>query len=518
LTAYLALPVNLWGQDKEALRQALRLPTASAITNFKVDSLSGLVMWGDKPDYPGDIAAARKSLRGDAGDAERFSHLAGLYAAAGDEAQEQAARTKAIALYREQLKARPNDPDVLRGLAGSLDPQSAQEAERLFRRATEIAPKEWCAWTDLADSLNMEGTWLLFPEGTPRKFMSLEAMAAILAEHPPEPQAESQGLRQLDESLACYDKAVAAAPRDPGPYSSRGFARMGQDFLRQSLRAIKGERVNPFLAAFSPLTMADIHRSAELSPRDFRNVARVAITEVMAALLRCDNHDTQGCWERFPEDARRSIRTWLDRLDHLAEDSDPMTAAGSAEALGMLEAFIMQDLAQAEKHYRRVVALRPSREEGWEMLMGLLGATRHDDDLLAVAIDRVKRKDCAHNRFLLAKAYERHKELPKAEDQLRLAIVQDPKDVLVTLGLAALTLKHAKDPKAIAEAGKLLDQSERLLGVGGSATERLDLQATRGVWLALNGRIEEARGVLRDVLALNRDHETAKPALKALGE
>src|SRR5439155_16909989 len=117
-----------------------------------------------------------------------------------------------------------------------------------------------------------------------------------------------------------------------------------------------------------------------------------------------------------------SIREAVARLENCGQNPDSRVAAGSLECLSVLQAFVIGDRSGAEKNARRAVALDPSRENAWDMLIGFLAKPETYEDLRTLCEQRLRQKETTRNRILLAKAYERLNQLDRAEQNVQAAL------------------------------------------------------------------------------------------------
>ena len=155
------------------------------------------------------------------------------------------------------------------------------------------------------------------------------------------------------------------------------------------------------------------------------------------------------------------------------------------------------------------------------MLVCVLATKGADRECLEAARKWVRNHDTARSRFTLAKANERVGDLDEAEKQVRTVLERSPKDVLATLGLAAMLLKRKTETAGLAEAGRLLEKAASAVRNGEPPGEQRDLLerdllALQGVHRALGGDVEAGKRLLRQVLKMNAEHRIAGKALEAL--
>lgn len=166
---------------------------------------------------------------------------------------------EARALYREVLDERPGHlPTMLLLAAATGNTGDFKEAQRLFDRATALAPGVGPAWRGLALALQAQGrteaaraAWQQYARRLPKDV----APVAALAELQPDTPAGLQAC--LDSYLRALDKL---------PESARLHARLGDAYLRRDPRDVDAA-LNQYAAA-ARLAASDWYprwRAAELS-------------------------------------------------------------------------------------------------------------------------------------------------------------------------------------------------------------------------------------------------------------
>jgi tetratricopeptide (TPR) repeat protein len=536
------------------LSLAARLPRVSFASG--VES-TDFVVRGDAPDDPGpEIAAVQNALVGNESDAERNQTLAALYDRAKDKARCREARERASELFSQRLKARPDDSLSVSRLGVVLVALGQQrEGEALLRRAVQLPTHEWECWANLCDYLGEKGNkeeasallrrarelhprawqlwrtswWHLYysawqelvvslpnlPEKCFSPFSPFFQAAALFKEQRPSPMAVAKALALLEDGERCLDHGVAAAPTEGEPYRWRAEGQVLHALMRAEIRQAAGEKVNFYGEVTSAGILEDFARAAQLLPGDYT----IQLKAIMFAAKYGDEHSCPPVpgW-RGSATARLVIEAGVTRLEALTKSVDSSVAYGSCSSLGLVYLEILNDTERAEGHLRRALALIPSREPAWELLCGLLSQASRGEDLLTVCRERLRYKDSAHNRFLLAKAYELMARYDHAEEQLRVAMKLDCKDLMATLGLAALLLRHSHDVGALAEAGGLLDRVAPRLAEVATPEFGLDYLATRGIYVGSKGDTAQASRLFRQVLEQDANHRIASDALRALGE
>ncbi len=517
-----ATPARAAGPEtgKEKLRQLARLPRITINAGMGFDAKRGFIMMSEPSDPPAEIAALQKELGG-SGDAERHFRLAELYYEIKADKQAETNLSQAVALFRRQAELQPQAGLVRARLGAALALQKKDdEAVSVIRAAVRLAPTEWKCQVALGKVLNAHATDLLMMEAgkDAKPAQAMDLFAAIIGRKlTPAQLAE---LRQsTQEAARCFDRAVALAPQEPEVYLQRGVALGLRSYLDKAIAFANGEEKDPAVVAkamFTTESQADFLQVTRLRPKDYRAIAIAAWLEAMIQLVQAGKSPASDGppWSVLPDKSRRSITAALAQLENLAQDPDARLAAGAAEAMALFEVMILGNQPKALASLRRAVALDPAREQSWDMLTGLLaGEPGTSGELLSVCEARVKKKDSARNRIMLAKACAESKQLDKAEAQVRAALKQEPRDFTANLALAALLLKQ-KDDGALAQAARRLDMLDQIQERDGQQT--LDLILTRSIHLALMDDVEAARKVLRQVLATDKDNEEAKEIMAAL--
>lgn len=520
LGATLAVSSPAAAVDKAKLRRAAPLPKVTAKAGVGFNAARGLTFGGEKPDPAIQLAALQKELRGDDSDAERYDKIGDLHAELKQSDRADQARGKAADLYRRRLAARPDDADALTKL-GSLLPALEQgaEGEALLRRAVEAAPRAWKPLVALGERLESRAMGALWGAKSGRSGADGDLgnlMGALLAKRPSADE-EACITKDLDDARDCFDRAVAAAPREAAAYLRRAQFHSMSGLMRAGLRIARGDlSTNPLKAMASPECIADLKTAAELDPDDYRGLAGAACLTVLAALMEANPAaPPRSALDLVPEADRRFVERALPVLEKFAGGKDVVAATACSEALGQIQ-FFLGDYGRASGHYRRVVTLNPAYEDGWDMYLALLVTAERNDDLLAASRERLKHKDTAANRYLLAKAHDKLGQDAKAEEQVRIALEREPENATYLLALAALLLRRADDAAALAHARAQLDRAEALLQQKDVNGDRPTCAVNRAICQALAGEVAPARQLLDLALLHDRNNDNARAALEAL--
>ncbi|HZQ48452.1 MAG TPA: hypothetical protein VFC07_15655, partial [Verrucomicrobiae bacterium] len=328
----------------------------------------------------------------------------------------------------------------------------------------------------------------------------------------------------MEEAGAVYDKAAAIAPEEAEVYFRRGLHRCLQSALLNRIRVASGERAEDVAllnGCFTPESLADIQHASRLSPWDYKLIGGAVLFEIytVSAEKGQVNWGT-FTWNLLPDKSQRSIREAVTRLENLAQSPRTKVAAGASEVLGIVQGPVLHEPHSCLANLGRALALDPSRDQAWETIAATIAQSRHYDELLSTCEERVKQKDSARSRILLAKAYEKLKQWNECEQQIRLALKLDPDDFTANLALADLLLKHSRDTSALAEANGWLARAEYLLNKM-TARQRtqlrlVDLTLARGIYYALTDEVETARRWVKAVIDQDKENKFAQEILNAM--
>ena len=511
---------------KERLRRLVRLPRVSFQIGVGFDSRRGFGMTLTTPGAGGEIEDLRKAMEGDGRDAPRYQRLGALYYDLADSAQARQAWLRAVELYRRQGAEQSDNATLLVGLGEVLGALGrAEEAERLLRKAVKVAPGDWRPQAALGRFLASQTVVAIALDA--HRALDSSAIAAAggqSAEARLEPAQAEKGRKLIAEALACQDRAVEFAPQEVEPYISRAGARCVHAALNAVLAAAGWDESQDTLAwtkFLAPAALSDLQTAVRLNGRDFRLLAAAALYEVFLAagehgLARMEDLARGAVWGLLPDGTRQSVRKAMDRLEDLTQGSEARPAAGALEALGILQYLVVRDLRGAESSLRRAVALDPAREQAWETLILLLALSDRPAELLPVCEARLKQRDTAHNRVLVAKACEQLNLQDRTLAEGEAAQRRYPDDLTANLALVAALLKYNSEPVVLLRAAQLLSKAEQLLGASASRDELVNVLVIRGLFFGLADRPDDARAHLRKGLELDPDHPQAREALELL--
>lgn len=522
LVATIASRVAAQQVDKEKLRKLAKLPTVENQWGFGFTLTGGFTTFWESPDVSAEITALRKSTKNNVTDAERYYRLGELYNQMDDDVRAQSAFAKSVELYRKLLKSQPSKGELLAQFGKTLSAaEKKDEAETVLRKAVKVAPQEWRCWVALGKFLQEKSEAALWGFKSTKEKPNFEKVYAHLLQMQRSPESTTPAQALLDEARNCFDKAVAIAPNNPQTYTERGKFRIGHGFVQMFIHALHDEQDDARKAMFPPEALPDFQRAAELNPNDHRAITIAAVYELTSVAFHnghgVDNYADVEMWNSLPEATRQSMREAMSKLETFSQSKNKRVAAEASEMLGLLQ-FVAQETARSETSLRRALALDPSREQSWEMLISIMVTEQRYQNLVSVCTERLKYKNSARNRMFLAKAYDKLNQSDKSEEQVQIALKLEPNDFTANLALAALLIRRSSDASTLLQAGERLAKAGQVLKESPPHKQWVDYALTRGVYLALNGDVEAAEKQLEQVLEHDEDNEDAKEALKAIGK
>jgi hypothetical protein len=172
----------------------------------------------------------------------------------------------------------------------------------------------------------------------------------------------------------------------------------------------------------------------------------------------------------------------------------------------------------ATGNFRRAVALDPSRNGAWDMLLVNLLGSAPGDELASICEARLKYQNNARNHLLLAKmfAQKAHK-FKEAADQARIAATLDTNNAVSPLILAAIALKDTVDTNALVTAYAELTRASNLINqlpVNDDTAERWrECVLDQAILEGLAGTADDQK-VARDSIATVSQHFPNDPDAK----
>ena len=511
----------------DKLRRLVKLPVMSFGAGVKFDTEHGFSMFNDRVDYVAEIAPLKKQLTGGTEDAARHYQLGNHYAEIADRLNAKRSFDKAVELYRKRAEVESSDGRVLAEFGRALwAARKMSESENIFRQAVRISPRESKCWIALGQLLDWQARQALAPADANRdENVAPEQLVASVLQTKPSLDQLSQAQKLLKEADGCFDQAAAVAPQDPEPFVQRALHKSSRGYLEGIFGLIRGEPKEPeevMKGMFTLASIPDLQEAARLSPTNYQAIATTAFFEAMFHRFQHDKGapNDWNFWNVLPESSRKSIQSAMTRLEDLGQNANPKLAAGALEGLALIQALVVGDLAGGRTTLRRAVTVDPTREQAWDMLVAILAQSETFDELQTVCEERVKKRDSARNRVILAKTYEKLHQLGKADQQIKAALNLESGNMLAHLSQAALLLKR-KDNSGLSQAKNHLDRAQQILTrsprTKDTNQQTTSLLLTSSLFYALKGDMNEARQLAKQVIERDKDNEDAKEILAALG-
>ncbi|NWF86177.1 MAG: hypothetical protein HXY18_20395 [Bryobacteraceae bacterium] len=514
--------------SQERLRQLTRLPQVSFSAGIAFTPQRGFHLVGEAADFRNQIEKLRQKLAEAPADPHRLVKLAELQKASGDVGGAYLASERATELFRQQGAEDSQDVELLVGYGDALQLQNKlSAAERVYRRAVQVAPRDWRGHAALARHLAVGALSALLPshlEGADTPLNS--ALASELRAFPPGPRQVETSKRVLAEARSAVERAVELAPDQALPRQARASVAATERFSEAVLSG--GDPAGEFdarraeQAIFNPESVADL-RAAARAANDPRAIGVATLCEVLAeALERGLRHAEEivarDVWSNLTEHTRQAVRDAVARLQSLAQDAEPDRAAVALAILGEIQLHVLRDASGAETTLRRAVALDPANEYAWETLTLLLAQSQRYEPLREVCQARVRRNDTVRSRVLLAKALEKTRRFEEMLEVAERTQRRYRSNLLANLTYGAALLVAGADEAARARALQFIAKASQLAGEAPPPDVAVEILYQRGLYFALRGQPAVSRASLRQLLAIQPDHREAAEALKALDQ
>jgi tetratricopeptide (TPR) repeat protein len=509
--------------NKADLRDAIRLPrVVEKVSCFDIQKGIFQQTSGEKPNLAAEIAKVREELKGDEPDLHRYRVLGCLYRTKGEKEKSEEAFGIAIEGYRQAAARNPDDYFSLYILGVTLvDLGQLEDGATALRRAINLNPELWYIWAALGDSCLWRAAGeVLGGTDVPHERCAyrLGHIGSIFADRASDREVRSRRSDTyhdlLKKAQVYFDQAVKIAPDDPNVYSRRAISRIIYSDIASGLRGRLCDK-------FPTEAVADFQEAANKNPRDYRAYFTAVAYEILCNATSPEAMKKprgENWMESLPDSTQRSVKRGTSKLRELTQSEDKQSAAGAWESLGLLEMMTTFNRELAIDHFRQAVELDPTRGSSWEFLVDMLEEDGRFKAALEYGEKSLLQKDCSRRRILVAQACHRLGKFDQAEEYVRAALKDAPKDFRANLSLAALLLHKANDDVALAEAGEQLYYAWQLLSPDDSSTCKHDYDVTRSIHLALTNQLGEARMRLDEVVKTEKHHRSAELALKALGK
>lgn len=413
-------------------------------------------------DLPDEITRQRNEFKRNPDDTKQLLRLAYLLNCNGETNESRTCYLKAEKLCRDKIAANPQDWLRLMALGESLDALGkADEAEHNFRKATLVSSNEWRCWVGLGNFLPNQYFFSMFPTNLLSQVGPGQMPSQAVLNYRPSAEVLGKAEAACDEASRCFEHAVAIAPKEPEVFFQQAGYMSISNWQNCFFRCYReNENISSktwILSFFSPETTANLKKAGELKQKDYEYISLAAYFEYFVPMIQADVADFTK--NMLPEKTRLSIQRAMTRLENLSEDPDPKSAAGALENLGFLN-MAFGNKPAAATNFRRAVALDPTREQSWDLLLATFVEAGSPEEKVAACEAQLKQKDSARNHLLLARAFQYQKKWDKAGEQAEAALVMDSNNVVGHLELLALAIKRSADTNFMAKAFEEFDHAQ----------------------------------------------------------
>jgi tetratricopeptide (TPR) repeat protein len=510
------------GADR--LRELVVFPQMNFNFNWGISCQNNEWVISRNVDLPNAIAEQREKLKRQPDDVRQLMHLAYLLDSNGETNESQSCYQKAGQLCRDKVAANPQDGLSLMTLGVTLDALGKEdEAEHDFRKAALVSSNEWRCWTGLGNFLEGNSFDSMFSKDLRNAVGPGQVPSQSVLDYRPAPETLKKSEAMRDEASRCFDRAMVLAPKEPGMlFQCAGYMSMSnlQNCYIRHYRDNEKITTNEWLSAFfSKGTIANLQKASELKPKDYQYVSLAANFEwYNAALQNSATFDLDP--NTLPDAARQFIHDSMTRLENLSKDTDNKTAAGALENLGMLN-MMFGNKPEATTDFRRAVALDPTREQSWDLLLGMLLDSASPDELLAAAEARLKIEDSARNHIVLSKVLaQKMRKWKEASEQAEIAEKLETNNIVPPLMLAAIALKQSEQTNYLSIARSNLARAYIIQQKMPENDENWKRTREWGlntiIFYALNDQLDSAKNTANKFLKLFPDDKTVKEILTML--
>jgi len=282
-----------------------------------------------------------------------------------------------------------------------------------------------------------------------------------------------------------------------------------------------GAQASAWQQFFLAETVADLKQAANLAADDPYVIGMAAFFQAMSSLPKdvpkASKSLKDGVWPFLPDASRTYVQEAMSRLEHLSRTGDPTTAAGALPALGVLQLLMQHDRAAAEENLRRSTELRPDADGPWEVRTVLGARSNRWRDRVTLCEERLKAKDSARFRMILAKLHEQRGKTEEVEKQVQAAVKLAPDNLLANTALAALRLRQATTAEALTQVGEMMARVKQSMFAGASQDDQCSFEFLHGLYFGLAGNWARARDHFRRLREVSPSEATYREAYEALG-
>jgi tetratricopeptide (TPR) repeat protein len=456
------LATTLSGHAAAPLRGADRLRELVLFPEMNINFGLDLVFQGDAWEvqdtfHPPDIIdEAREVLKKQPNDVKQLLRLGFSLERAGQTNESRDCYQEVVQLCQTRLEAEPFNGLNLRDYGFVLSRlNETGKAESMFRRAVLVSSNDWRCWAGLGTFLGKRFNLTIYDDyhnGLP----PTAGTEAIQNYRPPAKTVAR--LKALDnEARECFEKVTALATNDPDAFVQRAGFEAATSYDRNLLDHVLNDRKLDLLLSLSdgltsPGAITNLHRAAELTSENCSYLEIAVFSKVLLAMPRDGLMDTktgkiEGCNFKpgtWPEETHQYIREIQTRLETISQSPDSKLAAIAMESLGF-NYMLLGNSEASVAALRRAVALDPTCDAAWDLLVGSLVKSASTEDLAAVCQQRLTYKDSARNHLYLARVYLHQQKWDKVGEQAEAALKIEPDNYVAHMDLMALTLKQIND-------------------------------------------------------------------------
>jgi tetratricopeptide (TPR) repeat protein len=341
--------------------------------------------------------------------------------------------------------------------------------------------------------------------------------------NPPAPEQIREAQQCLDAALKCFDRAVAIAPEQVEAYQCRSACQLQALLWRQGFSILQHQPAADVGKEFlSTDLLHDARQLVRLRPDDTAFLGNLAQIYVWSAWASNGNPEGrpgttmslvrgQDLRKASPT-AQRGLQQTLAKLRLLSMDPDPAVAAAACRHLGRCD-LLMGAVRKAEPQAARAIALQPTCQENWDLLLVCKWARFEPWQAYQVCKKQLRYLPTPVNYLRLAGVYAGVEIFDKAAKVLRAAVKKHPDDIACRIGLAAMLLRDNDRPKTLATAKHCLARAEILAGKKCNKNQGQEVRFHLAIHLALTGGLEESREAFQAAYANDPNNEWAAKAL-----
>jgi tetratricopeptide (TPR) repeat protein len=512
------------GNDR--LQELVVFPEIKLTFGLGIDFQGGELVINKYEDPAVGIARVREEMKRQPDNTRPLLQLGNLLEDNGDNSEAQDCYRKAEQLCRARITARPKDGLALTELGKSLwQLDKYEEAENAYRKAVLVSSNEWRCWDGLGNYLANHPFFMMFPEKLRNQFtIGPVPPPHEILDYRTTPKSFKKAEASLGEASRCFDVAMALAPKEPDVFFQHaGFictSNWQSCFFRHSRNREEISASQWSLTFFSQETIANLQKAADLSPKDFGLNSLVAYFEWFRAALLAHWPSNNFTIDMLPEKTKQSIHSTMTRLEDLSEAPDKKAAAGALENLGFLN-MTFQNVTEAKVDFRRAVALDPTREASWDLLLGaMLNSGASPEEIVSVCESRLKHQNSVRNYLLLAKALTKEEKWDEAAVQAEIAGKLETNNIVPPLFIEAIALKKSAATNYLAAAKLCMKRADAIWQTIPTSDRKVEwwreFMLNGAILHALAGQPKMAKDWVDEVLKDYPNDETAKEILKAL--